>query len=366
MYYADRLRLARERRGLTMSALAKEAGITARSLSTYENSDETFIATDNSMQKIADALNYPIQFFQCDGLPELEESSVSFRALTKLSAKKKRAALAAGKLARELSLWIENQFQLPVPSVPSYQKDDYIEPHLAAQALREEWGLGQLSISNMVHLLESKGVRVFSLAENCLEVDAFSFWQDDVPYIILNTMKSPERSRFDAAHELAHLVLHKHGLNHGVEAEREADQFASAFLMPDRSVKAALRNFPTLDFLIKQKKLWKVSLAALVRRSHDLGFSSEWHYRQLSIDLSRKGYRTKEPEGIDQRESSLVLLKVSRMLQETPTILPENIFWPTDELRALTFNYLPLLSSLKGQKNKASIPPNETKLTLVK
>jgi Zn-dependent peptidase ImmA (M78 family) len=48
----------------------------------------------------------------------------------------------------------------------------------------------------------------------------------------LNTFKSAERSRFDAAHELAHLVLHIHGMTSGGrDIEREADMFASAFLI---------------------------------------------------------------------------------------------------------------------------------------
>lgn len=366
MYYADRLRLARERRGLTISALAKEAGITTRTLSAYENDPGPFIASDSTMLKITSVLNYPLDFFKHTDLPNLSEDSVSFRAMSKLSAKKKNAAIAAGRLARELSSWIEDQFQLPSPNVPTFQKDDYKEPALAARALREEWSLGELSINNMIHLLESKGVRVFSLAENCLEVDAFSFWQDDIPYILLNTMKSPERSRFDAAHELGHLVLHKHGMNHGPEAEREADQFASAFLMPAGSVKAILKPFPTLDFLIQKKNLWRVSLAALVRRSYDLGFSSDWHYRQLSIDLSRKGYRLKEPLGMKDRESSLVLLKISRLLQESAKTELSSLAFPNDELRALTFNSLPLLSIIHSNNYLSSTQSHKNKLSVVR
>ncbi|WP_261371520.1 ImmA/IrrE family metallo-endopeptidase [Yersinia frederiksenii] len=65
----------------------------------------------------------------------------------------------------------------------------------------------------MVHLIEPKGVKVFSLAENCVEVDAFSFWTNGKLFVLLNTMKTPERSRFDAAHELRHLVLHQRSSN---------------------------------------------------------------------------------------------------------------------------------------------------------
>jgi Zn-dependent peptidase ImmA (M78 family) len=176
-------------------------------------------------------------------------------------------------------------------------------------------GVGELSISNLIHLLEANGVRVFSLAENCVEVDAFSFWMDNKPFVLLNTMKTPERSRFDAAHELGHLVLHKHSTNNGRQAEQDADRFASAFLMPERSVLASVPRMPSLDLLISLKKNWKVSLAALVRRTFDVGLSTEWHYRQLSIELARRGYRTGEPQGMEEREKSLVLDKVFSALR---------------------------------------------------
>src|SRR5207245_2232584 len=84
--------------------------------------------------------------------------------------------------------------------VPDYRQ---IEPHMAAMLLRQHWGLGIKPIANMVHLLELKGIRVFSLAESTKDVDAFSLWRDDIPYVFLNRFKSPERSRFDAAHEAA-------------------------------------------------------------------------------------------------------------------------------------------------------------------
>src|ERR1700693_4393291 len=84
-------------------------------------------------------------------------------------------------------------------------------------------------------------VFLFSLAENTRNVDAFSCWRNGEPYVFLNTFKSTEHSRFDAAHELAHLVLHKHGgPNQGRAAELEAHAFASSFLMPRDDVLATI------------------------------------------------------------------------------------------------------------------------------
>lgn len=104
-------------------------------------------------------------------------------------------------------------------------------PAAAARTIRQYWAIGERPIGNMVKLLETKGVRVFSLAENTRNVDAFSCWRNDEPYIFLNTFKSTERSRFDAAHELGHLVLHKHGgARQGRSAEHEAHLFCGLIL----------------------------------------------------------------------------------------------------------------------------------------
>src|SRR5205807_2630424 len=124
------------------------------------------------------------------------------------------------------------------------------------------WGLGQLAISHMVKLLETKGVRVFSLVENAKEVDAFSTWKGGTPYIFLNTYKSSSHNRYDAAHELGHLVLHKHGAVGGQVAEKEANLFAAAFLMPRSSVIAAAPRFATMPHLIQLKRKWLVSVSA--------------------------------------------------------------------------------------------------------
>lgn len=341
MFNSLRLKIARERRGLTKKALAELTGTTTRTLSTYENSGQLDAIDSKIVESIAHNLGYPIEFFYSDNPSQVVKEGVSFRAMSKLSASKRDAALSAGTLALEFNHWLEGRFNLRTPNVLDCSNENFSDPESAAQLLREYWNLGELSISNMVHLLESHGVRVFSLSENCLEVDAFSFWLDEKPFVFLNTKKSPERSRFDAAHELGHLVLHKHSSNNGRQAEEQADQFASAFLMPKGSVLAKVPAYPSLAELLKLKRHWKVSLAALIRRTFDLKISSEWHYRQLNIELSKVYGRKSEPEGLEVRETSLVLQKIFNKLRENKvsrTKVLNELKLPRDELSSLTFN----------------------------
>lgn len=282
--------------------------------------------------------------------------------MARMTASQRDAALGAGALAFLLNAWIERRFALPNADVLDLRSE---APETAAAALRQHWGLGERPVKNVVHLLESKGVRVFSLAEQSLEVDAFSLWRNDTPFIFLNTMKSAEHGRFDAAHELGHLVLHKHGGPHGQYVEREANAFASAFLMPKSSVLAVAPRMPTLAHLIKLKKHWLVSVAALTYRLHSIGLLTEWHYRALMIEISERGYRRSEPESA-HRESSQIFLKVFNALRDEgvdkSTVARELQIEP-DEITKMIFGLTPTMI----ENEKATIPtPRRANLRVVK
>ena len=202
--------------------------------------------------------------------------------------------------------------------------------------VRRAWSLGSLSIRNMVHLLESKGVRVFSLALDAKEVDAFSLWNGGIPFVFLNTNKTSEHSRFDAAHELAHLTLHKHGPPRGLEAEKQANAFASAFLMNRGSVFANAPRFATYDNLVNLKKKWIVSVGALAYRLHDLGLISDWHYRGICIEIAKRG-KDFEPDEAP-RETSMVMPKIFSALYEDGigrSQIARELLLPVSELEQL-------------------------------
>jgi len=230
-----------------------------------------------------------------------------------------------------------------------------VSPEVAAEGIRREWKIGNMAISNMVHLLEQHGVRVFSLAEECAEVDAFSFWRAGKPYVFLNTMKSAEHSRMDAAHELGHLSLHwRHGQVGGREVEIEAQAFASAFLMPSGPMIAEAPRGGRLDQLIEYKKRWKVSIAALIYRMHTLGLLSDWEFRSLFIQMSELGYRKQEPKSV-RRESSQIFSKVLGALHEdgiTRSEIAQELAIPLEELNKLMIGLT--LVSLEGRGEVSS------------
>ena len=306
MFSANRLSVARKRRRLTQKALAVKAGISPVTLTRW-GSDANEPEREK-VELVAKALKFPIDFFYGDDLEELNPDAVSFRSLSSMSARERDAALSAGALAFYFDSWVKDKFNLPEVDLVdmSFERD----PASAARTIRQHWGIGETPISHVVKLLESKGVRIFSLSENSRNVDAFSCWRDGTPYLFLNTFKSAEHGRFDAAHELGHLILHRHGgPRHNRDAEREANEFASSFLMPSVDVEARIPYVLSLDQIVNAKKRWGVSVSALTYRLHRLGRISDWHYRDFCIQINRRGYRSMEPDGLP-REKSIVWNKV--------------------------------------------------------
>jgi Zn-dependent peptidase ImmA (M78 family) len=206
----------------------------------------------------------------------------------------------------------------------------------------------------MIGLLEVNGIRVYSLAEDTASVDAFSFWRDQTPYIFLNTFKSAEHSIFDASHEVCHLVCHRHaGSERSRIAEREAQAFASAFLMPANDVRARMTRFITVDNIIAAKSRWRVSAMALAYRLHTLGLLTEWRYKSVCIELGRRGYRTGEPQGI-ARETSAIWKKVLAQLWKekvTKADIAKRLNLPADEVESLIWG----LTGPTGKPDEAQI-----------
>ncbi|WP_122574001.1 XRE family transcriptional regulator [Pseudomonas viridiflava] len=388
MFNSTRFSLARKRRGMKIRELASLVGVTERSVSGYENgSQEPELST---LRRISEVLQFPEMFFFGEDLEVPTPDIASFRSLSKMTASQRDSALGAGAIALLLNDWIESRFDLPKPDVPDLGSDrNYLhadladiesqeaeeypatqaiqEPEAAAEMLRAHWRLGQNSIKNLIVLLESKGVRVYSLAIDAKEVDAFSMWSGGRPFMFLNTYKSAERCRFDAAHELGHLVLHQHAHPQGPDLEREANAFASAFLMPRASVLARAPRSATIQSLVKYKKYWSVSVAALNYRLHSLALISDWTYRTLCIQIAQEGYRTLEPEPIPH-EKSVILEKVFSALREegvSKNNVANQLGIPAAEINELTFGLM-LNILIGGGAKSLEGADKKTPLRLVK
>jgi Zn-dependent peptidase ImmA (M78 family) len=288
----SRLTLARQSLGWTKVRLADEIGITPRRLADYENRGDSPSA--GTLQLLAQALNVDEAFFY-QGEHQPPENP-SFRSLRSMSASVRNMALSAASMTVEVSSWIGERFDLEDVSLPTDLAG--VEASLAADVVRQRWALGLQPAPNLVHLAELMGVRVFALAVRARSLDAFSFWDEGTPYILVNARGTAERRRWDVAHELGHLVMHvgSHHLPSDRGREDEADAFASALLLPAEGLRRNPVRARHLDEIREHKLHWKVSAVSLIRALHRQHYLTDWEYRNLAIEASKAKLRRSEDD----------------------------------------------------------------------
>ena len=173
------------------------------------------------------------------------------------------------------------------------------EPIHAARMTRSQLGLSpDRPIGNLINALEKGGVLILALPILLEGRDAFSAWvgqEQDIPVIFLSGGKPGDRLRFNIAHELAHLVMHRGKHDEGKELELQANIFASEMLMPEEGLMIDLVPPITLTSLAPLKPKWGVSIQALVKRAKDLEIISARQYRYLFEQIGSRGWIMQEP-----------------------------------------------------------------------
>jgi Zn-dependent peptidase ImmA (M78 family)/transcriptional regulator with XRE-family HTH domain len=298
LFLGGRLTQARELRGLLKQQLAEQVGLTPAAIGQFERGAARPSAT--TVSRLAFVLKVPVDFFAHDRPIQVPlEREVHFRSLRAMTKRQRSEALARLGLLMELVDVLERQVRLPVLALPEIPAAaGLVNAEQAAVRARMDWGLANGPLSHAVRLLESKGIVVVREPLGLSAVDAFSCWGRDRPFVVLNADKAdPYRSRFDAAHELGHLILHHDARPGSKVAEEEAHRFASSFLMPASAIRSELPSRVTWARLFALKSRWGVSVAALLRRGHDLGVYSDGAYKRAMMHISAQGWRRHEPGG---------------------------------------------------------------------
>lgn len=310
-FSGNRLRQAREARGLSgvnLAALVSlpESTISPSTISQYEH-DATKPPAE-MLERLAKALNVPKPFF-LRAQVEYPTARFFYRSMSAATKAARTRAESRFEWLREIVSYFEDYFDLPAVNLPklnlpsSFRQitEDFIDE--CAAECRRHWGLREGPVPNMIRLLEKNGVVVSRFPLDAESLDAFSESDSSGrPFVILNADKeSCARARFGAAHELAHILLHK-GVEHKsllstqehAQLEDQAHRFAAAFLLPSGDFSRELVA-PTLESFCALKERWRVSIAAMIVRCKQLGMLSEEHYERLWINLGRRGWRKCEP-----------------------------------------------------------------------
>lgn len=312
LFDGQRLAQARQFSGLLKRDLAERVHVTPAAIGQFENAmSKPSLAT---LGKLALALGVPVGFFAANRpRAEIREDQVHFRSLRSTSRRNRAKARVQVELLSEILGLIERRVRLPGVDLPALPSD--LSPEEAAMQVRVAWELGDGPIANVVGLLERKGVIVSRLPAATDEVDAFSCRIGARPFIVLATNKdAADRARFDAAHELAHLLLHEDAQPGDIEVERAAHRFAAEFLAPATSIGRELPRRVDWPKFAELKVRWGVSIAMLLRRARDLNFISDAAYRRAMMEMSRRGWRKVEPIDLGSPEQPELLGRAVALL----------------------------------------------------
>ncbi len=322
--HPERIRTARDLRGLTQRETVERmpTPVTPAALSQIEAGKVR--PSDRTVQDLALALEVPPGFFAA----RRATSAVPFfRDLRATPVRERRRAAAYALLLHDVVSVIEEHVRLPAVRVPSYPLEASAprsEIESIAEAVRGEWDLGHDPIPHVVREIERHGVPVARLTLNQRAVDAFAVWFAHRPLVLLSADKSSYvRSRFDAAHELGHLVMHRRLEPGDKVLERQAHEFASCLLLPrDVAQESLPRRLDPQGWmaLASIKQAWGISMAAILMRAKMLGLISPEAHRNAMKYMSMRGWRVLEPgdRELGLPESPLLLERaLSRVAMET-------------------------------------------------
>jgi Zn-dependent peptidase ImmA (M78 family)/DNA-binding XRE family transcriptional regulator len=315
-----RLRQARELRGWTQTALARQVGVHQSAIAQLEAG--RMQPSPPVLDAISRSIGFPPAFFTRPSGPAFPLGSLRFRARAAMTARQRRQAFWYAHTLYELMAYLAAQAEMPALCVPRITGD----PVAAAQRTREALGWApDQPIPALIRTLERGGVWVVAIPMPWPQREAFSAWAGgdaSTPVIVVTTTTAGDRRRFSVAHELGHLVLHQvpQGSPHNVE--QQADAFAAAFLLPEAAMRQVLVPPITLTTLADLKARWGVSLQALIRRARTLEIIPLSHYRALYAQLGARGWRTQEPLTVPV-ERPRALRQLAELLYGIPIDYPQ-------------------------------------------
>ncbi len=320
---SDRIAAARRAEGLSTRELGRRAGISAMSISKYENGKAT--PSSDVLLRLAGVLGVSTEYFFRKKTVTLDE--LEFRKHPRLAKALERRIEANAR--DQVERFIDLLDQFPATPVPDFvvpkrlagriQGLDQLEN--VAKRVREFWGLGLNPIPDLADTFEQRGIRVFQTDLAGDDVFAgLAARANGMPVIVISSKHPGDRQRFTLAHELGHLLLASLDVADDVDSEMAANRFAGSFLVP---AEAALKALGKRRSWLEPRELWMLkmehglSMGNWVHRAFDLGVISHSTYREIRRVFREEGWDKTEPFGdFPQETPRLMQTLVLRALAE--------------------------------------------------
>lgn len=317
-FQPERLRLARQMYdGLTKAALAEMVDVSPATMSKWEAGSQS--PQQDALERLANALQIPQHWF-LRKLPDFGNPLFLNRAKKKaLKAPSDRSNAMLLNLA-EVHIIADEWVNFPkVNLIDSLSRQEALllgdgKIQALTEQLRKHWGLGKSPIPNLMKLVEKAGVVVSRFDIGYDGMDGTSAWIGGKPYIFIAADKNNYfRERFDLAHELGHIIMHRYMTeedkkNNFDELERQAHYFASCLLFPIEAFTAEVRRV-SIEALMMLKKRWGISIAAMLYKASVLNLISEDQSSRLWRSFRYRGYMKCEPFDQDIEPEKPTVLK---------------------------------------------------------
>jgi Zn-dependent peptidase ImmA (M78 family)/DNA-binding XRE family transcriptional regulator len=328
----DLIALAREARGMTQTQLAASSSISQPVISKIENG--AYEVDADRLLAIAEALGYPPEFFYQSGRLGWTVCMADRKRKT-MPLKRLHAIHAQVNIARMQVMRLLNGVEIdPALDFPRLDVLEFESPEEIARLARAHWRLPFGPLRSVIDTVESAGGIVIRTQFASEKIDAVSLWvPGSPPFFFMNETIPGDRWRWSLTHELGHAIMHA---TPTPDQEKEADRFASEFLMPADEIRPELEHL-TMAKLADLKERWRVSMQALIRRAYQVGAITERQQRSFFMRMSQMGYRKSEPFPFPQEEPTLLQQVLTVHLGQhgyTPSELSQATLMLEDEFRA--------------------------------
>lgn len=356
----ERLNQVLDARGVSQVQLATMADVSAGSISKWRSGQQE--PTVEALEKLARAVNVRPDWF-LRPVAGFDTGIKLFRSNAS-ALKSARAYMSvrhdwSKELAADFGEVVEYpEVRFPIRGFKDPNEISNEDIEIAATECRKLWKLGLGPVPDVVLAIENAGGIVVREATDKPRIEGVSSWcsVNERPFVYLNADKANGfRSRFDAAHELGHLILHRHVSQDVARAnyklmEDQAHYFAGAFLLPGETFAADVSDVPSIDTLLALKMRWKTSAGAMIKRLSTLEILNEqaelnlWKRRSARFGnkaepyddelipeqprLLRRAVTLLVDEGVSPRETIPDRVGLSAKDVESLTGLPEDYFAP--------------------------------------